>query len=223
MSLQINSKWFGTVDLEQGYLLQEETIKTLQEDEIGLLAGEHFEVLSLGKSLWKANLEDFQDRFDSIHKTVRGGKATLHNPGQLIIYPLLNLRAHGLSLKDYVRLLIEVSNETLHQYGMMSHVDMDYQIGVYFNSRKIVSVGLRYDRGWIKHGLSINIENNLEKFTNLDVCGCKGMQVTSLKNEGIQVSTQEFYKTWKQVFKLRLKQRQYKSAPQFEIQNSINL
>lgn len=225
--IPITSKWFGTVDIEQGSLLQEKYLKALQPDEICILAGDHFEVLSLGKSLWKADLSFFEEQFQHIHKTHRGGKATLHNEGQLIIYPLLHLKTQKLSLKSYVELLVETSFECLLKFGLKTQIDTSDRVGVYYNHKKIVSIGLHYERGWIRHGLSINVNNDLSKFKNLEVCGCKGMEVTSLKNEGLNISLNDVYKIWFELFYRRLenciKERQFSHTLPPQMYKDANL
>jgi lipoyl(octanoyl) transferase len=195
--MNFHSKWHGLINIEKGFDLQTELLQNSKDNEINLVGCEHNEVLSLGKSLWQnQDLSLFERKFESIHKTERGGKLTLHNPGQLIIYPIINLKAQQLTLKKYVCLLIKSSSESLEELGLVAQCDTKNQIGVYYENNKIVSIGLRYKKGWVSHGLSINVNNDLNKFSYFDICGQKQIKMTSLKNLGINITAEDFFKRW---------------------------
>lgn len=200
MSSNIKVNWLGVIDIEEGFKQQTQIIEANLENTIEVLGCEHHEVLSLGKSLWNQEVSSQFGDFRQIHKTQRGGKLTLHNPGQLIIYPVMNLKSVGLTLKEYVCLLVKSSSDCLLKYGLVTESQTKEQIGVYFGHKKIVSIGLHFRSGWVSHGLSINVSNELSKFEAFDICGHKELQVTSLKKENIEVTTVDVFETWVKCF-----------------------
>lgn len=204
---KIQSKWHGLIDIDQGFILQEQFLKTANFDQIQVIGCEHFEVLSLGKSAWSVETSYFTPHFEQIHKTHRGGKITLHNPGQLIVYPSLNLKHYHLSIKAYVELLLEVSKLCLADLGLKTEIQMQENIGLYVDGKKIGSIGLRCQKGWVSHGLSINVTNDLEKFKLFDVCGQSSTQLTSLKNEGLDISTHQLFSFWIKYFENSFKDK----------------
>ncbi len=195
-SYLVTSNWVNLLTIEKGCELQTRALQELNHHQATVIGCEHFEVLSAGRSLWNTDLDYWLKDFQNIHKTSRGGKLTLHNPGQLVIYPILNIKFLKLSLKDYVKLLLDVSQTCFDTYGLKSQTDSCKQVGVYFNNKKIASVGLNYSKGWVSHGISLNIKNDLAKFKKFDICGQKEMNVTSLQNEGVSTTTCEFFETW---------------------------
>ena len=201
----VDSTWLGEIDITTGYEVQRNYLLDPNPNEIKVLGCEHSEVLSLGKSTWDADVSLWQNSFKQIHKTNRGGKLTFHNEGQLIIYPMLHLKTQGLTLKDYVKFLLEVSAQTLNSLGLNTSAEFQENIGLYGDSKKLVSIGLNYSRGWVSHGLSINVNNDLEKFRLFDVCGHSQMEVTSVQKLGVKASTQEVFELWIENFKLSLK------------------
>lgn len=203
----MQSKWYGLIDIDQGFILQEQFLKIADLDRIQVIGCEHFEVLSLGKSAWSMETSSFTQHFQQIHKTHRGGKITLHNPGQLIVYPSMNLKHYTLSIKAYVGWLLEISKLCLAELGLKAEIRTQENIGLYVDGKKIGSIGLRCQKGWVSHGLSINVSNDLEKFKLFDVCGQALTQLTSLKNEGLGTSTHELYSLWIKHFENSLKDK----------------
>lgn len=116
-------------------------------------------------------------------KTDRGGQVTYHGPGQLIVYPLIELRRMHLGVRCLVSALENATVETLTQYGLRAHARKDAP-GVYVDKKKIASVGLRVRRGCSYHGLSLNVSMDLEPFGRINVCGYPGLEVTQLSDLG---------------------------------------
>lgn len=112
-------------------------------------------------------------------KTDRGGQVTYHGPGQLVVYPLLDLRRLGLGVRDLVTLLEQTVVEFLHQWGIDSAARPDAP-GVYVAGKKIASLGLRVRRGCCFHGLSLNVNMDLAPFLRINPCGYNGLQMTQL-------------------------------------------
>lgn len=122
----------------------------------------------------------------------RGGQVTYHGPGQLVVYPLINLRRRQLGVRDMVSLLEKVAVELLRGYNVNAYPKPDAP-GVYVKDSgsedgessdsaesKIASLGLRVRRGCCFHGMSINIDMDLSPFALINPCGYKGMRVTQL-------------------------------------------
>lgn len=113
----------------------------------------------------------------------RGGQVTFHGPGQLIIYPLIDLRRRGMGVRALVSGLEKAVIGTLAEFGIAGGVRRDAP-GVYVREQKIASLGLRIRRGCSYHGLAFNIAMDLEPFSRINPCGFSGLQVTSLAKLG---------------------------------------
>jgi len=109
----------------------------------------------------------------------RGGQVTYHGPGQLIIYPLIDLRRYKLGVRSLVELLENAVIELLNQNNINAVSRRDAP-GVYVDEKKIAALGLRIRRGCSFHGLSMNIDMDLEPFERINPCGYAGLQVTQL-------------------------------------------
>jgi len=120
----------------------------------------------------------------------RGGQVTYHGPGQLIVYPLIDLRRYGLGVRSMVEMLENVVIMMLESYGIDAQARRDAP-GVYVNSAKIAALGLRIRRGCSFHGISVNIDMNLEPFSRINPCGYQGLQITQLADHVTDVRTQD--------------------------------
>ena len=112
-------------------------------------------------------------------KVDRGGQVTYHGPGQIVAYPLLDIRRLGIGVRELVRRLEEAIIEVLQQYGVQG-ARRPGAPGIYVNGAKIASLGLRVRRGCTFHGLAFNIDMDLEPFQRINPCGYEGLQVTQL-------------------------------------------
>jgi len=118
----------------------------------------------------------------------RGGQVTYHGPGQLVVYPLVDLRRHALGVRDLVTALEEALIALLAGYGVAAVARRDAP-GVYVDGAKVASLGLRIRRGCSYHGLALNVAMDLEPFSRINPCGYAGLAVTDLATLGIRVST----------------------------------
>ena len=114
--------------------------------------------------------------------TDRGGQVTYHGPGQLVAYPLLNLKKRKLGVRDLVTKIENSVVALLDTYDIKSAAKPDAP-GVYVEGRKISSLGLRVRRGCSFHGVAINIDLDLTPFLNINPCGYEGLQMTSIAKE----------------------------------------
>ena len=116
-------------------------------------------------------------------ETDRGGQATYHGPGQLIIYPLIDLRRKNLGVRTLVSALENAAVNTLDQYGLKAAARSDAP-GVYVEGEKIASVGIRVRRGCSYHGMSLNIAMDLAPFSGINICGHASLKPTQLNDLG---------------------------------------
>ena len=114
----------------------------------------------------------------------RGGQVTYHGPGQLMIYPLLDLRRANLGVRDLVTALERAAIATAAEYGVEATSRPDAP-GVYVDGEKIASVGLRVRRGASFHGMAFNVAMNLEPFSRINPCGFSNLKVTDLARLGV--------------------------------------
>ena len=109
----------------------------------------------------------------------RGGQVTYHGPGQLVAYLLLNVKRRKLGVRDLVDLIEQAIVQTLEEFGI--HAGSRAQApGVYVNDAKIAALGLRIRRGWSYHGLSLNVQMDMEPFRRINPCGFENLAVTQV-------------------------------------------
>ena len=117
----------------------------------------------------------------------RGGQVTYHAPGQLVLYLLLDLKRHHLGVRHLVSVLEQSIIELLAEYGIESRARQDAP-GVYVDGKKVASLGLRIRKGCSYHGLSLNIDMDLQPFSRINPCGHEGLPVSQLRDIGIMDS-----------------------------------
>jgi lipoyl(octanoyl) transferase len=113
----------------------------------------------------------------------RGGQITYHGPGQIVAYPLLDLRRLGIGVRELVRRLEQAIIDTLQHWNVVAQ-RRDGAPGVYVGDAKIAALGLRVRRGCSFHGLAFNVGMDLEPFRRINPCGYKGLQVTQMLDLG---------------------------------------
>nr|WP_229804157.1 lipoyl(octanoyl) transferase LipB [Halomonas lutea] len=111
--------------------------------------------------------------------TDRGGQVTYHGPGQVVLYPLLDVRRAGLGVRDLVSALEQSVITLLAEHGVTAHARPDAP-GVYVADAKIASLGLRIRRGASFHGVALNVDVDLSPFSRINPCGYAGMAMTRL-------------------------------------------
>lgn len=116
----------------------------------------------------------------------RGGQVTYHGPGQLMVYPLIDLRRAGLGIRDLVTALEQSVVDLLGERGVTARSRADAP-GVYVDGAKVASVGLRIRRGSSYHGMALNVELDLEPFSRINPCGMQGLAVTDLARLGVDL------------------------------------
>jgi lipoyl(octanoyl) transferase len=116
-------------------------------------------------------------------KVDRGGQVTYHGPGQIVAYPLLDLRRLKLGVRDYVCRIEQAVIDTLADWNIEGR-RRDGAPGVYVNGAKVAALGIRVRRGCSFHGLAFNIAMDLEPFARINPCGYQGLQVVSMLDLG---------------------------------------
>ena len=120
----------------------------------------------------------------------RGGKITYHGLGQVIIYLLIDLKRHQLSVRQFVNMIETSIIELLAQYNVKADTKKDAP-GVYVNDKKIASLGLRLRNNCCYHGLSLNVDMDLSPFQAIDPCGYAELEMTQTKDLGITQTSQQ--------------------------------
>jgi lipoyl(octanoyl) transferase len=149
-------------------------------DEVWYL--QHAPVFTLGRNGKPEHLLDTGEI--PVIQVDRGGQVTYHGPGQLVIYPLLDLTRLQLGVQSLVRILEQTVIDLLAGHGITA-TRRDKAPGVYVDDRKIAALGLRVRRGCCFHGLSLNMDMDLAPFSMINPCGYPGMQVTQLADLGV--------------------------------------
>lgn len=160
-----------------------------------VLIVEHPDVITLGARKSENKLlvdcESLGKRGIDVVEVRRGGGCTAHNPGQLVVYPIVKLKSLGLGVNEYIRGLEAIGIELLRGYGVSSDRRKGYP-GLWVGEEKIASIGVQVKKGVTIHGMAINICNDLSIFDNIVPCGIDGVRITSLREQtGGDVSMDE--------------------------------
>jgi len=178
-------RWLGRVSYEDGLKLQEEIVahkmaEPQAPDELLLL--EHDPVYTIGRTSDRSSLRELEALPHPLVTISRGGKATYHGPGQLVGYPLLDLRPRGQDLHLYLRLLEEFIIELLGEFQIAAERS-EGMTGVWVGKRKIASIGVGVRRWISMHGFALNVCGELSGFSAITPCGLDGVEITSIERE----------------------------------------
>lgn len=124
----------------------------------------------------------------------RGGQATYHGPGQLVIYTLFDIKRLQLNIRELVTLLESSMVSTLAEYGISANAKIDAP-GAYVEEKKIGSIGLRIKKNFSYHGLSLNNDMDLQPFDHINTCGYSDLKVTQLSDLDVNISTNQLADT----------------------------
>ena len=197
----INLLHLGRVPYAEGLAIQQQVIAARKQNLIGdtLLLLEHPPVLTLGRNSSRANVlasdEFLKQHSIEIHEINRGGDVTYHGPGQLVGYPIIDLRGDlpgkkgpHLGPVDFVRMLEEVLIRTCGDFGVMAQ-RICKRTGVWtlaggsIQEKKIAAIGVHVSQGVTSHGFALNVTTDLRDFDWIVPCGITDRQVTSLELE----------------------------------------
>lgn len=186
-------KWYaldlGLTDYRKAWALQLRLAEARRDDVLKndvVLIVEHPAVFTLGRRGGLANLKVTQtflaDRGIDLVHVERGGDITYHGPGQMVVYPVVNLRTLGLGVLAFVEGLEEVMIRSLADWGIKANRDAMNR-GAWVKTKKIGSVGIAVRRSVSFHGLALNVNTGLEPFTWVNPCGLHDVSITSMKQE----------------------------------------
>ena len=182
-------RWLGRVEYEPTWrAMQSFTEQRTPEtpDQIWFL--EHPPVFTLGMNAAPEHLLAPGDI--PVVQIDRGGQVTYHGPGQLVVYPLIDVRRAGLGVRQLVMSLESAIIDLLASWNITALARRDAP-GVYVDGRKVASIGLRIRRGSSYHGLAFNVAMDLEPFQRINPCGYRGLEVIDLRSLGVNASVQE--------------------------------
>jgi lipoyl(octanoyl) transferase len=181
-------RWLGRVDYEPTWRAMQAFTDSRAEhtpDEIWFL--EHPPVFTLGMNAAREHVLAPGDI--PIVQIDRGGQVTYHGPGQLVVYPLLNVRRLGIGVRQLVMALENSIIDLVAQWHIQAIGRRDAP-GIYVDGRKLASIGLRIRRGCSYHGLAFNVAMDLEPFRRINPCGYSGLEVTDLRSLGVTLDPQ---------------------------------
>ena len=165
------------IALSKQEFTREELIKKTGKDTLILL--EHNHIYTLGKN---ANRDNILKNDCEIIQTDRGGDVTYHGPGQLIGYPIINLKRIGLGVKSYVNHIESLLIAVVHEHNIDAHTKKG-KPGVWVDNKKIGSIGIRVSHGVTTHGFSLNVNTDMNYFSNIISCGIDDVLMTSMEKE----------------------------------------
>ena len=175
--------------------------ENVKDEEIWFL--EHQKVFTAGSSTPKEFKIDEINKIPVI-KVNRGGKITFHGPGQLVIYPLINLKKRKKNIIDYINSLEDICIKAFKKSNIKLYRKKEKNRGLWVENnnelKKIIFIGLRYSKGIIHHGLSINFNLDLDNFHKIDPCGLNSKDISSLKELKINYNKRKIYKDLKEEF-----------------------
>ncbi len=205
-------KYLGKLPYEEALTIQEKLHKSVLSGALGMdgciLILSHEPVITYGKYSSDKNLLVNRERLSemgvNVYRSSRGGDITCHEPGQLVVYPVLNLRKLKLGVKDYVGMLEQSIISFLNDFDITA-VTVAGRPGVWVNNDKIASIGINISKFVTTHGVSINIFNSMKNFDYVNPCGFTDIGVTSVKklsgrNVDLKTAGMVFLKHFEAVF-----------------------
>ncbi len=203
----------GLIDYEEAYKIQRESVgrRILGEIDDSVLLAEHYPVFTIGRTGRMENMlvseKALSGKGLKVLRVDRGGDITFHGPGQLVAYPVLDLKNRGADLHRYLRCLEEVLIGTLKNYSIRGQ-RLEGKTGVWVNGEKIASLGVAV-KGWVTyHGLSLNVNVDLGFFSMINPCGMSEIKMTSVagilgRTVGMDIVKEGFIVNLRKVFNLK--------------------
>ena len=211
-------EWLGRLDFGAALARQEALVdaKLAAPDTTPdtLLLLEHHPVYTMGRSRDRSSLQEPSALPYPVETVGRGGQATYHGPGQLVGYPILDLRRRGRDLHLYLRTIEEILIESLAAYGVHGE-RREGLTGVWVGVRKVASIGVGVRRWVSLHGFALNVAGGdaLEPFRAITPCGLAGIEMTAVETEsgravGVRVFAQQVGDIFARILDLRLPRTQ---------------
>jgi lipoyl(octanoyl) transferase len=185
----LHSRWLGRVPFADALAMQEDLVARKIADPAApdtLLLLEHEPVYTIGRTPDRSSLRDPAALPHPLVVTGRGGQATYHGPGQLIGYPILDLKPRGQDLHRHLRALEDMLVATCAHFGIAG-TRREGLTGVWVGEKKIASIGIGVRR-WISlHGFALNVGGDLTPYRAITPCGIADVEMTSLERESGRV------------------------------------
>jgi lipoate-protein ligase B len=205
----------GLTDYEEALGLQRDIVARRRENEAPdtLILLEHPPVITLGRHADPAGVVAAQDELSSrgigVHRIERGGQVTYHGPGQVVGYPIMDLRRRGMGVGDYVHGLEDVMVRAAAALGVEAR-RQDGVVGVFTDLGKIGAIGVRVARGISFHGFAFNVEPDLTHYRFIVPCGMAEVPVTSIlgilgTSPGLPAARDALSEAFEEVFAVRLR------------------
>ena len=176
-------EWLGRISYESGLRIQEERLRACIDRGVeSVLLLEHEPVYTIGRLPDKSSLRAVDELPYPVFETNRGGQATYHGPGQLVGYPILDLRSRGRDLHCYLRALEGLLIDLLNEFGVTG-TRIEGKTGVWVQDRKIASIGVGVRKWVTMHGFALNVATDVSGFTSIVPCGLSGVTMTSISAE----------------------------------------
>lgn len=202
--MQVDAQWFGLTPYQQGLRLQETAFtKTKQNGYLSFLGMEHPLVLTLGlRSHLDRQVDFYRKIFPEVVLIRRGGHLVVHNPGQLVIYPVIPLNSLGLGVRDYVCLLMKTTRKWLLTLGIESAEKAEP--GLYTRKGKIAMFGVEVKNGITQHGLCVNVNNDLGVFAQVSLCNVTSESLDQIAHYQKDLNLETLFVRWTEMFKENL-------------------
>ena len=185
----------GLISYADGLLMQQQAVSDLLENHVAetLILLEHQPVYTIGRLRDQSSLGDASRLPHPVVETNRGGQATYHGPGQLVGYPILDLRVRGQDLHAHLRWIEDLLINACREFGVVAG-RREALTGVWVRDRKLASIGVGVKKWISMHGFAINITPEcLPPFLAITPCGIDGVIMTCLSHEaGREISVSEF-------------------------------
>ena len=193
--------WKGQIPYRESLTLQEELKQSaIQSQKAFLMGFECPACITLGlrgkkETDLKQTPAEYTKQGIEVVPIRRGGQATLHSLGQLVIYPIMDLLQWKIRPRDFLSLLEEITQKTGLQYGVQLEKKED-SAGLWTQNGKLAFFGIHISQGVSQHGLSFNVQNDLTLFNLISSCGMAHRPHDSLYNHGFRGTLEEVFKTW---------------------------
>ena len=221
--MKLNVLYLGKCNCEKALEIQYNILAKRQKGEVGdtLILVEHPPVITIGRNNGAENVIVSEEYLNSqgidLVETTRGGDVTYHGDGQVVGYPIVNLRELKIGVKEFVDNLEELFIQLLKdKFNIDAGRYTEYK-GVWVKDRKITAIGLSVKRGVTMHGFAFNVNTNLDHFKFIVPCGITDKEVTSI--EQLTGSKEDFYEVNKSVLEYYIKTFKYDSYEILDVNN----
>ncbi len=202
MVRNFHAEWLGLSEYNATWALQKQCAEQVRHTQRGIVLGcEHPTVITLGTRI--KHIEPAQNSEIPVISTDRGGLATLHTPGQLIIYPILSLREWNFGVREWVEFLLRTTQVSFLKCNI---IIISTSNGLFTEKGKITSIGISIHKGISSHGLALNISNDLSLFAKISPCGVQNQAMDKVCNY-TKITPEAFFLIWCETFRDMLKKR----------------